>query len=218
MAGVVLEAKEANLKARIEELVAQIKKLLGGAEQKKLKALVDDLVEPCHELHMALAARSLEPRFRKFFLENRRMPPRDPEFYRHLHSAERLLDFVQDTGANDDPVDQTLGHEFAFRVFARRWGHDDNYHFKRTPQGWSVEHVSAAGACNKKGQPHLYELFTHDSVNYPADLGGYLEWLWNLAEEDGLSHEDVQRELDRLAEWVSICERASPGGIFESFK
>jgi hypothetical protein len=104
------------------------------------------------------------------------------------------------------------------RIFARRWNYEDDYRFTRTSEGWSVEHVSAAEACNRKGEPHLYKLFAQDSVNYPVDLGGYLEHLWNQAEEEGLSHDDVQRELDRLATWVSVCEKASPLGIFETFK
>ena len=64
------------------------------------------------------------------------------------------------------------------------------------------------------------ESFRNDSVNYPEALGGYLEYLWDQASEDGagISAEEVQAALDLLGEWLAVVERSSPSGLFRGYK
>jgi hypothetical protein len=55
-------------------------------------------------------------------------------------------------------------------------------------------------------------------INYPEELPGYFAWLWKQAAEQGLSHEDVQLALKQLADWVSLCEKNTPKGLFRDWK
>lgn len=103
------------------------------------------------------------------------------------------------------------------RVFSRRWGHDDNYAVERTADGWRIER-SSGGECDKKGEPYLSRNLDHDSINYPADLGEYMEWLWEQTEEQNMSEKEIQKALDALGEWISVVERNSPKGVWEIFK
>ena len=171
-----------------------------------------------HELHLLLKARGLEPRHHAYMIENREMPADHPDFYMHFHPLEDLLKFLLDPHANDDPVDQTMGTEFTFRVFSRRWGRDDTYRLKRTEVGWHVEHLMIGGPCDKGGRPFVFDNLRQDHIQYPSDLGGWMEWLWEQAAEQGLSPEDVQNGLQQLADWVSEVERSRPsGGIWEGY-
>lgn len=65
--------------------------------------------------------------------------------------------------------------------------------------------------------PSLFKTLDN-SVNYPKDLGEYLEWLWYQATEQRLKEEEIQDVLNILTEWVSLCEKNSPGGIWKTFK
>lgn len=167
-----------------------------------------------HALHMALLNRDpeLEPRHHRYMLKNRGMSPRDPRFYEHVHPAEDLLKFLDDPSANEDPVDQTIGAEFDFSVYSRRWGHEDSYRITRTEDGWFVKHAGIGGPCDKQGKPYLFKNLSQDHINYPAALPNYLERVWDEAsnEGSGLTKHQVQRALNRLAKWVSETERGTP--------
>jgi len=184
---------------------------------------LDRLAKVAHELHMSLANRGHEPRHHKYMIENRDAAPNTEEFYRHVHPVEDLLKFIEDESANDDPVDVTIGDTFDFSVYSRRWGHNDRYRLTRTKTGWVVASfqevpVGRDGRVGRKAGTGLFHLLDHDSINYPEELPGYLDWLWERAAEDGLSHEVVQEAVTELANWVSACERATPKGVFGGFK
>lgn len=213
MPALSLSPAEKQLQNQIEDTLRQLDAIMNHEAKGDSSALVDALVQPCRELHAALRARGHAPKHRTFLTENRGLKPDDPEFYRHYHTAESLLNFIRDTSANDDPIDQTLGHEFEFRVYTQRWGHDDVYHLTRTANGWRVRH-HRVGDCDKQGQPSLFVFLNHDFVNYPARLGSYLESLWDAAQEQGLSPKQVQDALTELGTWVSACERNAPRGEF----
>ncbi len=102
-----------------------------------------------------------------------------------------------------------------FEVFSNRWGHTDHYRIERTPTGWSVSHISINGESDKSGKPFLYSNFEQDSINWPSGLPDAMETLWEHAQQQALSDEQLQPYLAELAEWVSTCERARPGGIFQ---
>jgi hypothetical protein len=171
-----------------------------------------------HELHMKLKKRKLEPKHHGYMVKNRDMKASDPDFYMHFHPIEDLLKFLEDSNANDDPVDQTIGADFEFRVFSRRWNHDDVYRMKRTKTGWHVDHLAIGGQCDAGGRPFLFQNFDQDSISYPSGLEFRMEWLWQQAAEKGLSKQEVQHALQQLADWVSETERAAPfNGIWKGF-
>ena len=208
-----LNAQEATLKDEIQKLVRALQTAFGEA---RIGQQVNDWIveagEKAHKLHMLLKERGLEPRHHKYMVENREMPADHPEFYMHFHPLEDLLKYLHDPHANDDPVDQTIGEEFTFAVYSNRWGRNDTYRITRTEVGWDVQHLMIGGPCDKGGKPFLYQNFRQDQIQHPSDLSGWMEWLWEQAEDEGLSKEQVQGALQELADWVSTVERSRPSG------
>jgi len=216
---ILLDDAERDLLGSISAKLQRIQDFYQGSrfEEMDVSALIREIGGEAHRLHMALKRRGHEPKHHGYMIENRGMAADHKEFYMHMHPVEDLLAFIKDEHANDDPEDQTIGHEFSLTVYSRRWGHDDTYALTRTETGWEVE-FTHSGPCDKAGRPYLYSNFANDMVHYPADLEGYLEWLWMRASEQGLSHETVQKCLDELAEWVKATSRAAPsGGQWEGF-
>lgn len=208
---IVLNQREQELKSIIEEQVKAIRKAL---KEQGLSAdfseLVSTMGSKAHELHMLLKERGLEPKHHGYMIENRGLQPDDSGFYEHVHPVEDLLAFLEDPHANDDPIDQTIGEDFIFRVYSRRWGHHDPYSIKRTEYGWYVMHLAIGGPCDKGGRPYLFDNFRQDSIQYPHRLDGWFEWLWDQAECKGLTKEEVQAALDDVAAWVSLTEENTP--------
>jgi hypothetical protein len=103
-------------------------------------------------------------------------------------------------------------------VFSRRWGHEDKYKIERTGTGWKISASGIGGECDKTGSQYLYKKLDQDLINYPKELPGYMEWLWQQALEKKLSDEQIQEQLTLLSEWIQTTEKASPQGIFEKYK
>ena len=207
-----------------ENLIAELKSAFERVREKIYSESFDIENDEDGELWKTMAEKAVElhkivkPKHHKYMIKNRGCSPDDPEFYNHFHPVEDLLAFIDDPHANDDPEDQTIGHEFYFKVYSRRWGHYDTYKVVRTANGWDISHIPEGARSGKDGSPGLYNCLEHDSINYPEDLPGYMKWLWLQAEEKGLSHDEVQEALNDLAEWVSNCEKSTPRGIFREWK
>ncbi|EJR35136.1 MULTISPECIES: hypothetical protein [Bacillus cereus group] len=220
MAGIDLTPEQLRLKEIVEECLNILKADIRERKipYEEITKIFDRMAEAGHKLHMSLKEQDQEPVHHRYMIQNRGMSSDDSNFYRHIHPSEDLLAFIQNVHANDDPTDQTIGHEFEFNVYTRRWGNYDHYKITRIESGWHLSHLSYTGDCKKDVSPILYESFRHDSINYPESLPGYFEWLWDQAQEEGLSHDAVQQSLNELAEWVSLCEKGSPSGIFGGYK
>lgn len=220
MSGVALNSEQENLRKIVEENLSKLRADIHGRNRsyEETQKMFAEMGAAAHELHMLLKAQGIEPVHHRHMIKNRGMQPTDKKFYEHIHPAEDLLDFIKDVHANDDPVDQTMDHDFEFNVYTRRWGHEDCYQIKRISTGWHIRAGVYNGDCNKEAKPVLFEVLRHESVNYPKSLPGYFDWLWERAEEDGLTHDEVQNALNDLAEWVSSCEKSSPSGIFDPYK
>ncbi|WP_306010095.1 hypothetical protein [Bacillus sp. MMSF_3328] len=220
MPGIKLEPNEQKLYDDMTKNLDKIKKDIheNKLSSKELEDCYKEMASSAHQLHLSLAERGHEPKHHGYMIKNRRMESNDPRFYDHVHPTEDLVDFIRDTEANNDPEDQTLGTKFKIRIFTRRWGHEDVYQLTRTESGWYLEQLTYKGDCERNGYPLLFRALDHDSVNYPKDLGEYLEWLWERAKEDGLNFNEVQDALNQLASWISICEKNSPLGIFQGYK
>jgi len=207
-----------DLKNEVSEMLSRVKDLLINKRSWDMQnpehaKLWQEMVDKAFELHNLV-----EPKHHKYMIENRGCSPDEKEFYNHIHPIEDLLAYIEDPHANDDPEDITIGSEFELKIFTRRWGHEDFYQIKRIETGWYVGHISISGECDKSGHPFLYENLRNDGVNYPKDLPGYFEWLWEQAAERGMTAEEVQASINELAKWVSLCEKESPKGIWEGYK
>ena len=124
-----------------------------------------------HKLHMSLKDRGVEPKHHQYMLDNRQVPPDDPDFYLHPHSIDDLIKFTYDPTANDDPEDLTIGREFEIEIYSRRWDHNDTLTLKRTAHGWFISYLGASAACDKSGDPILFEHLRHDGIAYPNSVG-----------------------------------------------
>ena len=116
------------------------------------------------------------------------------------------------------PGESEFDGKLRMKVFSRRWGHDDSYTVKRTEKGWHIRFQHYNGECDKCGNPELFNILRHESINYPNDLGGYMEWLWYQVEEMNMTDVEIQKQLDVIGDWISTVEKASPSGFFSSFK
>jgi hypothetical protein len=214
-----LDAPMQALRTEIEELVQKVRKSINDSrEREDISSLVDEMGKKAHDLHVLLTNNGTEPIHHKYMIENRNMKPDDPEFYMHIHPVEDLLAFLDDSNANNDPEDKTIGSEFTFQVYSKRWMHDDTYKITRLPGGWEVKHIAVGGLCDKGGKPFLFKNFRQDSIQYPSGLAGRMEWLWEQAASKGMTQEEVQTSLQTLADWVSETERNSPSqGIWEGY-
>ena len=215
MAGVSLNATEQELRNSVNadlERLHQFYRIGGGLTSDEFNEIEQRMGKNARKLHMSLHFRGIEPRHHAYMIKNRELQPDDPKFYVHVHPVEDLLKFIEDDRANDDPVDQTIGHDFKFRVYSKRWGHDDTYTIQRTEDGWLLKEGIEKGPCDKTGHPFLFRLLDHDSIDYPHGLRDRMEWLWIKASVDGLSHEDLEVALQQLADWVSLTVREKPSG------
>lgn len=172
-------------------------------ERSQVQAIHDEMGRVAHKLHMSLDP---YPTHHSYMIENRGMPATDPKFYEHLHPCKDLLAYLQDPTANDDPKDHTMGDEFTFRVWTRRWGHYDTYHLTRNEEGWYVRFISKFGQGDRSGEPALQHALTHDSVSFPRTLDIKMT-IWEQAKNLGLTHDEVQAAINEVAEWVSETER-----------
>lgn len=206
-----LTSEEEKLRTEIKERMSIVKKAFENSRiDSEVRQLIDEMGTRAHQLHQLLKNREKEPHHHKYMIENRGLNPDDPNFYMHYHPIVDLLKFLDDTNANDDPHDQTIGDKFTFNVFSRRWNHSDSYSIKRTNSGWEVNHLSISGPCDKRGQPFLFQNFEQDFIKYPHNLEMWMEWLWEKAASQGLTHDDVQNALNEIAEWVSNTEQNAP--------
>jgi hypothetical protein len=74
------------------------------------------------------------------------------------------------------------------------------------------------GDCDTRGRPYLSKNLDHDSINYPAALGGYMDYLWRQAEVGSWTEKKIQPKLNILGRWITKVELASPKGIFAGYK
>lgn len=97
-----------------------------------------------------------------------------------------------------------------FRYYSRHW-HRDNYVIIRcTSSGWHLEMNLVRGDCDRGARPILYEILEVDKVDYPHDLPGYMEHLWECIKRDSLQETIIQKHLDLLSDWMENVERNKP--------
>lgn len=103
-----------------------------------------------------------------------------------------------------------MNEQLDFKVYSRRWDKYDTYKLARIPTGWDIRHIAINGKYDKQGNPYLFKNFKQDFISYPYDLPIILEILWDAAEKNNLTNQELQERINDLAEWVSKCERAHP--------
>lgn len=177
-----------------------------------------DMVKKAIQLHNLV-----KPVHSKIMITNRGCEPNEnlEKFYNHIHPIEDLLQLIENPDKNKtkNKTNPTIDKEFELKIYTKRWSREDKYKLKRIKSGWNVSHISISGDCDKSGFPYLYKNFEQDSLSYPNDISGYLEFLWEKADEDFLTEVQVQNSLNEISEWISICEKNSPSTeIWKGYK
>ncbi|MGN5648922.1 hypothetical protein [Bacillus sp. Brlt_9] len=201
-----LNAEQEELKKIIKENLS-ITKQWQSLDHKTVEEAFKIMKTAAHKLHMQLDPK---PKHHKYMIKNRGMEPDNPEFYNHIHPVEDLLSYLDDSSANDDPIDFTLGNTFEFNVYSNRWGHIDRYELTRTENGWHVRHLSYDGEDNMHEMKTLYAAMSHDGIAFPHSVKHYFSSIWQLAEDEGLEYHQVQEMLNRVADWISQTEMNAP--------
>lgn len=217
---VFLTEEQIELKEKLEKLNTKAWDIVNHRDmhitQQEVDKVFHEMAYIAHELHMSLKKDGKEPKHHRYMIENRGVSVDDVEFYNHVHPVDDLLKFLEDSDANNDPEDTTIGEEFTLKVYTRRWGHYDHYTLIRTEEGWDFKGmmISQNGICDKRCSPYLFKTLEHDCVCYPQQIGEFMEYLWEQAAE-GLTVEVVRECIDMIGEWISFCEMNTPRGIFE---
>ena len=96
-----------------------------------------------------------------------------------------------------------------FRIFTRRWNHEDSYHVDLTDTGWYVGHIAINGECSPDGEPFLSRNLDQDNVRYSRnELAVRMLLLWQRSQNENLGKDEVQAGLTEIGNWVSASERA----------
>jgi hypothetical protein len=204
---VELNATQQQQRAVIEKNLELVKQATNRQAHQDHEQLFEQMAEVAHELHMSLDP---SPKHRNYMIENIGMQPEEIGFYHHIHPVEDLLAYLDDTDANNDPEDQTLGATFEMQIYSRRWEHNDRYTLIRNEDGWHVSHMTYSGETGKNALGVLIPSLRHDSIVYPYNLGDVMTDIWNQAAEDGLSQQEVQSMLNDVAEWINATEKSYP--------
>lgn len=152
------------------------------------------------------------PIFNKYLIYNREKDPEFEmmEFYDHPDCLNALLNEVKNKGLIlSNKSDDTLDKKIEFKVYTRRWGHEDAYSIKRTVCGWYCEYFAIQGKCKKNGEGGLFMNLDHDYVFYPKEGVSYaMERLWEDADEGIIDFNELSRRVQQIADWISVVEKA----------
>lgn len=211
---ILLSPEQSEMKEKIQSLYNEAMGYFSGNTSEipsdRMDQLINEMGDLAHKLHMQLEPK---PKHHKYMIKNSGMEPENPDFYYHVHPVEDLLKYLEDSTANDDPEDVTLGEKFSMDIYTRRWGHHDSYSIIRNEEGWELSHLVHSGQGGKNAEPILSYILRHDNVSYPQNLPSIMEDIWVRAEEEGLTKEQVQDMLGRVAEWINIVEKNYPSEI-----
>lgn len=152
------------------------------------------------------------PIFNKYLIYNREKDPEFEmmEFYDHPDCLKALLNEIKNKGIIlSNKSDDTLDKKIEFKVYTRRWGHEDAYSIKRTVCGWYCEYFAIQGKCKKNGEGGLFMNLDHDYVFYPKEGVSYaMERLWEDADEGIIDFNELSRRVQQIADWISAVEKA----------
>lgn len=169
--------------------------------------MFEEIKEEVVDLHW-----SLLPLYKEQMIFNRGVLPDDDimKYYNHYHALEDLFYVVN--GTYDFNLsyrgDVNLDYKMSFRVYSRRWEHDDVYSVTRTVDGWKVSHLSFNGIDDKDGSKVLIESLKHDSIQFPEEGIKYaFESLWHMADEKEMSTHELEVKLQEIADWISSIEK-----------
>lgn len=221
MKKIELKGNEVKLHSDLVDALKKVKECIknktsfNGDNHRRYK-LQCDMDEIASKLYFSLKKRGFELKHSKDILENCGMKPGEKNFYFVIQPVEELIAFINYMDANNDAGDCTMNEKFDLKIYSRNSGYDIDLFLTRTENGWNLESENAFndGECDKKGCSKFFDALNHESISYPYNVESFLEWLWCEAYK-GLGKKDVQEALDDITNWISLCEKNVPRGIFK---
>ena len=142
----------------------------------------------------------LEEKNRKIFIS---------ELISFLSMIQDLLDI------NASEEDKCIGEVFELSIYNIRLNSYLIICIKKEKLGWFLCIDDSKGTvkefnCNKSCSPELYEILDIYGINYPNDLKGYFEWLWNASTLYNWGVDQVREEFFELNKWINVCNDLSP--------
>ncbi|MFA5528838.1 MAG: hypothetical protein WC996_09535 [Peptostreptococcales bacterium] len=186
--------------------------------KKKFKDLFDseanratrELVRLANKIHW-----NILPEYEEYMIVNSELLPNiDTEkYYNHFHTLEDLYRELNHEGKNvkSKKGDLNLYKKIGVEIYSRRWDHNDVYFIERTVKGWRVTFRETREG-GKEGEALTISL-RHDLINYPHSLRNFMLNLWKKADAQEVSVEELKKDLDQIAHWISICEKNTPVDI-----
>jgi len=171
-----------------------------------------DFADKCKDIGYKLYWMKL-PEFEEYLYVNSGQFPTNKEFFNHIHILEDLYNNLKNPKPYLKKGDENLNKKIDFKIYTRRWGHEDFYSIERTKDGWKVYGFSIFNT-NKKAQDLIKQILEHDGVIYPYNLENIFEDLWEKADED-MDFNSLKRCIINLFEWVSNIEYNTPKCIRE---
>ncbi|QAA32703.1 hypothetical protein [Clostridium manihotivorum] len=194
-----LEALKMDYKRKFEELINS-----NNYEPTK------EIIELAYKIHWYIL-----PEYEEYMIVNSEIYPNEntKDYYNHYHTLEDLYNELLGNGKNiaSKKGDMNLNKDIKIAIYSRRWGHDDYYRIARTTTGWKVSfHQTREGS--KEGEALIKHL-EHDSISYPNSLSRFMLDLWNKADSEEMSIEDLKEYLESITMWINVCEKNTPENI-----
>lgn len=155
------------------------------------------------------------PEYSDYLIYNRGVLPEEnlKEFYDHYHSLEYLFEWIENEKQEKNKLrtiggDINLNKDLDFMVYSKRWGHNDKYTIKRTVEGWDCNFFKLHQG-DKTGKA-IIDCMKHDYISYPSTLEYLFEELWELANNEEMKFETLQKEINKISIWVISTEKNKP--------
>lgn len=84
------------------------------------------------------------------------------------------------------------------------------FSFKRIPDGWCFTTSDGDIFADHNAIEFFQYLERRDQFSYPISIDIFFECLWEDLNEGILSGEELQRKLEDLSAWLSMCELTKP--------
>ncbi len=155
------------------------------------------------------------PEYSDYLIYNRGVLPEEnlKEFYDHYHSLEYLFEWIENEEQEKSKLrtiggDINLDKNLDFVVFSKRWGHEDSYTVTRTIKGWDCTFFNLYSG-DKTGKAIL-DCMKHDYISYPSTLEYLFEELWEIADREKMTEQELQSEIGKISKWVIETEKNKP--------
>ena len=96
------------------------------------------------------------------------------------------------------------------RVHSRSSRKDILITIERIDSGWHVSYGKISGDCDVFGNDTLIECFDAEGINYPANIGDYLQVLHETTQNTKEFNVDLHEKLKILGAWISKTEISTP--------